>query len=239
MNVVAAREWTRELHRRWVPGAPDGHAAYAALLSELCPEGGRVLDLGCGSEAFLSFLLPRAEIIGVDRDEVSGPYHAYLRADLEGGIPLGDESVDLAACKFLLEHIQEPGRLLREVRRVLRPGGHLVIMTPNVLYYPYAANLVLSRLLPQEWRMGLVGRLTGRGSDEVYPVHYRCNTPRRVRRELADAGYELLCLDTYGDCLVSAFCRTAGLIAVAYEAAAVRRGWRAAGGFIVAAGRRA
>lgn len=238
MSVHAAREWTRELHRRWVPSAPDGHAAYAALLSELCPEGGRVIDLGCGREAFLTFLLPRAEIIGLDREETSGPYQSYLRADLEERIPLPESSVDLAACKFVLEHMDEPGRLLREVRRVLRPGGHLVIMTPNVLYYPYAANLVLSRVLPQEWRMSMVRVLTGRNSDDVYPVHYRCNTPRRLRRELAAAGFELLCLDTYGDYLVSAFCRAAGLVAVAYEVATTRLGWRAAGGFMVAAARR-
>ncbi len=238
MRAALAREWTRELHRRWLPDAPDGHAAYMGLLSDLCPEGGRVLDLGCGEEAFLSFLLPRAEVVGFDREAVSGPYHAYVRADLEKELPLEEGSADLVACKFLLEHLSQPARLLANVFRVLKPGGHLVIMTPNVIYYPYALNLALSRLLPQEWRMGLVGKLTERESGEIYPVHYRCNTPRRMRKELQAAGFEVRRLETYGDFLVSAFCRPAGFLAVAYEAAAARWGWREAGGFIVAAARR-
>lgn len=238
MRTDSAREWTRELYRRWVPEAPDGYAAYMGLLSDLCPEGGRALDLGCGKEAFLSFLLNRAEVIGVDREALSGPYHAYVRVDMERGLPLEEESFDLAACKFLLEHLSDPPRLLADVFRVLKPGGHLVVMTPNVVYYPYAVNLALSRLLPQDWRMSLVEKLTGRGSGEIYPVYYRCNTTRRMRRELLMAGFEVRRLETYGDCLVSAFCRPAGLLAVAYEAATARWGWRAAGGFIVAAGRR-
>jgi SAM-dependent methyltransferase len=221
-----------------LPEAPDGYLAYNRLLEELCPMGGRVVDLGCGGEDYLSFLLPRAEVVGVDRRAGSGSYHAYLQADLEDGLPLERESVDLAACKFVLEHLRRPERLLRSVREVLRPGGCLVVMTPNVLYYPYAVNLVLSRLLPQRLRMGLVSLLTGRGRENIFPVWYLCNTPRRLRRALEDSGYRVLHLGTYTDYLASAFCRPAGALAVLYEWVTTRLGMAWAGGFLVAAARR-
>ncbi len=238
MNPERARDWTREVYRRLFPEAPDGYRVYLRLLEELCPDGGRVVDLGCGDEDYLSFLLPRAEVVGVDRREGGGSYNAYIRADLEEELPLPPRSVDLAASKFLLEHLRRPERLLRSVRESLRPGGCLVVMTPNVLYYPYAVNLLLSRLLPQRLRMGLVGRFTGRKDEEIFPVRYACNTPRRLRKLLEECGFRVLHLATYPDYLASAFCRPAGLLAVLYEWAADRLGIDWARGFLVAAARR-
>lgn len=238
MSRDRAREWTRALHRRLLPGASDGYQAYNRLLDELCPQGGLVLDLGCGGEDYLSFLIHRARVVGVDRRPGGGGYHRYVQADLEQGLPLERESVDLAACKFVLEHLERPERLLYSLREVLRPGGHLVVMTPNVLYYPYALNLVLSQLLPQRLRTGLVGFLTGRREEEIFPVRYRCNTPRRLRRVLEDTGYQVLHLGTYPDYLVSAFCRPVGALAVLYEWIVSRLGVDWAGGFLVAAARR-
>lgn len=239
MSAEEARAWTSELYRRFIPGAPDGYRVYLDLLDRLCPPGGRVVDLGCGEEAYLSFLLERAEVIGVDRRPVSGPYHRYLRADLdEGELPLEDVSVDLAASKFLLEHLERPTAFLREVRRTLRPGGHLVLMTPNVLYYPYAINFLLSRVLSHRLRARLVSLATGRDREVIFPVRYRCNTPFRLRKGLEDCGYEVLHLEDYPDYLVSAICRAAGVLAVLYEVAVWRLGIPWTGGFLVAAARK-
>lgn len=235
MNREAAREWTRRLHDRWLPHARDGYAAYMGFLDRYCPPGGKVVDLGCGEEAFLGFVMERAgEVVGVDGRRLEGPYHRYLQADLERELPLEEGSVDLAACKFLLEHLEHPGNLLGRLHRALRPGGHLVLMTPNVLYYPYALNFLLSRLLPQKARMRLVSLFSGRGGEEVFPVYYRCNTPKSLRRRLEGAGFRVVHLETYGDYLVSAVTRWLGLVAVLYESVAHRLGLRSAGGFMVA-----
>ncbi len=239
MKAEEARAWTSRLYRRLLPQAPDGYRVYLDLLDRLCPPGGRVVDLGCGEEAYLSFLLERAEVIGVDSRVVSGPYHGYLRADLDSGkLPLDERSVDLAASKFLLEHLERPPAFLRAVWESLRPGGHLVLMTPNVLYYPYAVNYLLSRVLSQRLRMRLVSLVTGRNSEGIFPVRYRCNTPFTLRKALMDCGYEILHLGDYPDYLVSAVCRVAGGAAVLYEVAAGRLGIPWTGGFLVAAARK-
>lgn len=199
-----------------------------------------MVDLGCGGEDYLSCLSDIAgEIVGVDARTGGGSYRRYLQADLEGELPLEAGGVDLAACKFVLEHLEDPRGFMRSVREKLAPGGKLLIMTANVLYYPYAANLALSRLLSQEARMRLVGRLSGREAGEIFPVRYRCNTPRALRRGMEAAGYEVLHLRTYPDFLVTAFNRPLGALAVAYEKAVSLLGLEGAGGFMVALGRKA
>lgn len=239
MNREAAREWTARLYRRHLPGRPDAYQTFLRLIESSCPPGGRVADLGCGEEAYLSFLLGRAgEVVGIDGRPLRGPYDRYLQADLERELPLPENGLDLAVSKFLLEHLEDPKGFLRRVGTALRPGGVLVIMTPDVRYYPYAANSLLSRVLDQERRMRLVGAFTGRSGEEIFPVRYRCNTPRKLRGELEDAGFEVEHLRPYSDYQVSAVCRPLGALAVLYEAALVRLGLDGPYGFIVAAARR-
>jgi ubiquinone/menaquinone biosynthesis C-methylase UbiE len=194
------------------------------------------MDLGCGEESFLSSLAENAvQVIGVDHREMQGPYGLYLQADLNRDIPVEAESMDLAASKFLLEHLEMPDIFLRKVHASLQRGGWLVIMTPNVLYYPYGINLLLSRLLTQEKRMRVVELFSGRAQQEIFPVYYRCNTPRKLRRELIKAGFEVVHLGTYSDCEASAVVRPLGMMAVAYEKAVASLGITWARGFLVAA----
>ncbi len=239
MNREASRRWTSGLYRRLLPGEPDAYTTFIHLAESACPEGARIIDLGCGEEGYLSCLAERAgEIIGLDDRPLAGPYEHYLEVDLGETIPLDAGSVDLAANKFLLEHLEDPTRFLRNVHRVLCPGGRLIIMTPNIIYYPYAANYLMSFLLTQEKRMRLVGLFSGREPHDIFPVFYRCNTPRRMRRELERAGFDVLHVKTYSDCEASAVVRPLGALAVAYEKIISLLGMEWARGFIVAAARR-
>ncbi|MBN2026375.1 MAG: class I SAM-dependent methyltransferase [Actinobacteria bacterium] len=239
MNREASRQWTADLYRRYFPRQPDAYTTFLHLAAAACPEGARIVDLGCGEEGYLSCLMEKAgEIIGLDGRPVRGPYSSYIQTDLSGCIPLEAQSIDLAASKFFLEHIEDPPGFLRHVHDVLRPGGQLVLMTPNIAYYPYTVNYILSLFLPQERRMRLVELFSGREAQDIFPVYYRCNTPRRLRRELEGAGFEVLHLRTYSDCEASAVFRPLGALAVAYERAISAMGLDWARGFIVVAARR-
>jgi SAM-dependent methyltransferase len=92
---------------------------------------GTLLDLGCGSAPYKPLLLypPFAvtNYIGLDRPGRDS------RADLtwDGDtIPLGDASVDAAICTEVLEHCPDPGRVLGEIHRVLKPEGFLFVTVP-------------------------------------------------------------------------------------------------------------
>jgi SAM-dependent methyltransferase len=239
VNRETAREWTHELSRKYLQGEPDAYSTFLHLAETSCPEGGRVVDLGCGEEEYLTYLIDKAgEIIGIDSKVMEGPYHRYIEADLNLELPLEQGSVDLAASKFLLEHLDRPAQFLKQAFRILRPGGSLVLMTPNILYYPYSINYLLSRCMLQERRMRLVEQVTGRPQEDVFPVHYRCNTPSKVKRWLMQAGFEVTHLQTYSDYLVSAFNRPLGAIAVAYEKGINTLSLKGLKGFIVAEARK-
>jgi ubiquinone/menaquinone biosynthesis C-methylase UbiE len=97
----------------------------------------RILDAGCGTGALLDCLERRsdAEVYGLD---FSGQALAYTRqrghnhlvqADLTR-LPFRDDTFDVITALDVVEHIREDERALREVNRVLRPGGVLVVSVP-------------------------------------------------------------------------------------------------------------
>lgn len=98
----------------------------------------RLLDVGCGIKPYEPFFRHAvAEYIGVD---VANP-----AAELEGtveDIPVPDESFDLVLCTQTLEHVDDPGRAVRELRRVVAPRGRVLASTHGVqVYHPNPDDL--------------------------------------------------------------------------------------------------
>jgi SAM-dependent methyltransferase len=110
----------------------------ALLLGEARP-GERVLDLGCGAGRFVAALREAgAEPIGVElaeaaleRARANAPGADLRLVEDDGSLPLEHASVDLVWCSEVLEHVPDTAHLLLEVRRVLRPGGRLVVTVPG------------------------------------------------------------------------------------------------------------
>jgi SAM-dependent methyltransferase len=101
-------------------------------------DGLAVGDFGCGHRAsFVRTVLPSvgsATLVDVSlADDLKS--HPKVRA-IEGRLPdslagVADASLDVAMCISTLEHLDEPDRMLQECRRVLRPGGTLVVNVPS------------------------------------------------------------------------------------------------------------
>lgn len=99
----------------------------------------RVLDVGCGQKPYYPFFAPfDVEYVGLD--SVENPL-----ADLLGpveAIPAEDASFDLVLCTQVLEHCDEPAQAVRELRRVLAPGGRALVSTHGVhVYHPSPQDL--------------------------------------------------------------------------------------------------
>ncbi len=97
-----------------------------------------LLDVGCGIKPYLPFFQGAvAKYVGVD---VANP-----AADLEGtaeAIPVADASYDLVLCTQTLEHVDDPARVVRELRRVVAPGGRVLVSTHGVqVYHPNPQDL--------------------------------------------------------------------------------------------------
>ena len=98
----------------------------------------RVLDVGCGVKPYLPLVADRA-VSYRGMDVVDGPYVDDVgTAD---ALPYDDESYDLVLCTQVLEHVPDPVATVREIRRVLAPGGVALMSTHGVfVYHPAPAD---------------------------------------------------------------------------------------------------
>jgi len=109
----------------------------AATLAGLPRTGGTVLDVGCGSGQLWHFLENGfSRYLGVDLVRYEGfpPGTELIEADLETlPLPLPERCADVVAAIETIEHLENPRAFLRELVRLARPGGIVIVTTPNQL----------------------------------------------------------------------------------------------------------
>jgi SAM-dependent methyltransferase len=93
--------------------------------------GLRVLDVGCGEKPYAALFADSAELVAFDQP---GNRYADLHGSIEA-IPADDACFDLVLCLQVLEHVPDPPAAVRELRRVVRPGGRVLASTHGI--YPY------------------------------------------------------------------------------------------------------
>jgi SAM-dependent methyltransferase len=144
--------------------------------------GERVLDLGCGEGAFCAQLASAGiEPVGAEVAESAvaraRERHPGLRFELvpaHGPLPFADAAFDAVWASEVIEHVADTARWLSEVRRVLRPGGSLLVTTP---YHGRLKNLMLA-LAGFEAHFDPTGQ------------HLRFYTRRSLRDTLEQFGFE-------------------------------------------------
>jgi ubiquinone/menaquinone biosynthesis C-methylase UbiE len=128
-------------------------------------------------------------LVGVDPDLAAlrdnRSCHLRLKADA-GALPFDDRSFDLVTSNMVFEHVKDPRAILAEIRRVLRSGGRLLVLTPNWL----DLVTIAARAVPNRWHPALVSRMETRAQEDVYPTHFRFNRPGNVERLLREAGFQ-------------------------------------------------
>ena len=117
--------------------------------------GGRLLDVGCGRGAVASLLSARfEETHGVDTDDEALAAAAergvtVARVDLDREpLPFENGSFDAVVSLDVIEHVLDPAVFVRELARVLRPGGIVYLATPNVRFAGYLRALVVRGRFP-------------------------------------------------------------------------------------------
>jgi len=166
--------------------------------ARLVPE--QVLDLGCGAGSnTLSLFGPKQpgggpRVYGLDLSLRSvDVFRRRTGFPGVGGsgvaLPLADGSVDLVVCNDVVEHVPETDLLVREIRRVLVPGGHLLLSTPNLSAW-FNRLAMLAGYQPAFSEVSYE-KIFGRpGTDPV--GHLRMFTPRALLPFLAHHGFDVL-----------------------------------------------
>jgi SAM-dependent methyltransferase len=119
---------------------------YRWLTGLIAPAAGeRVVDLGCGESPILGLVQAQLDggvAVGIDNSAealretrtslpTSGSRTLLIQSDLAAPLPLADASMDVIFSHDVLEQLPDPDALLRQVWRVLRPGGRLVLGHPD------------------------------------------------------------------------------------------------------------
>jgi len=172
----------------YVPLNEGRYRAHAKLLDAV-GTGHRVLDVGCSSGYLARPLMERGNtIVGLELDpDAAREAEAYCERVLVGDVetmelPLEPGTFDVVLCGDVVEHLREPVAALVRLRPLLKPGGRLVLSTPNVANWAVRLSLLAGR-----WRY------TDRGI--LDRSHTHLFTRATLREALEQAGYRVERLD--------------------------------------------
>jgi SAM-dependent methyltransferase len=157
----------------------------------------RLVEIGCGSRGFLgrrdgrlSELERQSVGIDIDRESLAGNRQvAYRVCGSCYSLPVKASTVDMVVCRWLFEHLERPEEALRELARVLRPGGFLYVKTPNLMNYAMLASWLTPVTFHNRFRAAL-------GAHENIPTFYRANTRRRLKELAARTGFAIRRLES-------------------------------------------
>jgi ubiquinone/menaquinone biosynthesis C-methylase UbiE len=180
------RRWLHCIRRDWIAAALRRHAH----------AGGRALEVGPGCGVYLPMLAGLfGQVVAVDIETAylrhasrlcpTLPNLALVRDDVCASA-LPEEGFDLVLCTEVIEHIQQSGAALRGMRRLLKPGGVLVLSTPQ-RYSPLELAAKIA-FLPGVIR--LVRRIYREPVLET--GHINLMTAPALQRQLRDAGFDII-----------------------------------------------
>ena len=186
-----ARERCSRLRERYYDdaGYPGPLDRYREAIARHASGAIAVLDAGCGATMpFLREIAPRVPLaVGVDlerlRRDTAGP--DGCRADV-GRLPFRDQTFDLIISMSVIEHLEDPPEVFRELGRVLRPGGKLVVQTPN--RFDYVS--LIAHATPFSFHRWIIPRVMSREEEDVFPTRYRANTHGGLARAMRAGGLE-------------------------------------------------
>jgi 2-polyprenyl-3-methyl-5-hydroxy-6-metoxy-1,4-benzoquinol methylase len=164
------------------------HGSHEKLLA-LLGRPDRVLDVGCSTGYLAKRLQERGStVVGVDLDERAvAEARQFCEAVHVGDVetmelPFEPASFDAIVCGDFIEHLRDPGAFLARIRPLLRPGGRLVLSTPNIANWAMRLGLLFGRFRYTEW--GLLDR-----------THTHFFTRNTLRECLEQAGYRITDFD--------------------------------------------
>ena len=176
----------------------DGTVAFYTRVRALVQPGMKVLDVGCGRGKSVENAVPFRRdlrdlrglgdhVLGIDVDPGASENPTLdefrLMEDIENW-PVEDASIDLILSDYVLEHVEDPDAYVRELQRVLKPGGIFCARTPNKLGYV----ALVAQVVPNHLHAKVVGQTQeNRESHDVFPTFYKMNTVGAVKKALGPA----------------------------------------------------
>jgi len=190
------REKCQQLYHKYYAGRKFHDTRYRDVIRKYLRPGQHLVDAGCGRYmTFSKELSETARVVGIDLEstlETNNHIAPFgVRGDLSR-LPLSSNCFDMVISRSVVEHLEDPPRVFQEFCRVLRPGGKLVIITPNK--YDYVS--LIAAFTPYRVHRALVSKIFQVSEDDVFPTLYRANTLSSIRKVMISAGFVLKEIET-------------------------------------------
>jgi 2-polyprenyl-3-methyl-5-hydroxy-6-metoxy-1,4-benzoquinol methylase len=165
-------------------GGTSSDAVYRLTKSCLthCASGGDLLEFGAGAGTLLRDLASTGRFHSITGTDILArpgdlpPSVNWVQADLNDSLALASASFDTIVSTEVIEHLENPRAVVRELRRLLRPGGRVIITTPNQESW----RSLLSLLIKGHFVMFL---------ESNYPAHITALVRMDLERILNEAGF--------------------------------------------------
>ena len=205
--IPPQRLWSRlrlGLARRIGVDLTHSQNRYFEKLRETIPSDSRWLDVGCGHQ-----IVPDWAGDGAEQRELAARARMFVGADLDPSIrehdllergvfasaanlPFRDGAFDVVSANMVVEHLDDPASVFREIRRTLAPGGKLIFHTPNYRYY----GIFVASFIPDGLKRKIIRLLEKREDKDIFPTFYRANTIEQVQAISKAAGFEIAQIQT-------------------------------------------
>lgn len=180
----------KELNPDWDESLVILGKRFAEILQERGGEVDRVLDAGCGHGNYIidEFRQKINWAVGVDLAPEFTAKNICLDeikcANLSQ-LPFAGSSFEVCFSLWTLEHLPDPQAVLREIYRILKPGGYFLFTTPNRRSLLIRLRALLNYDLAKRW----MSRAYGRKEGDVFPIYYRANEEKFLKRLLEEIGF--------------------------------------------------
>ncbi len=189
------RQKYRVLSSKW----QDSLAIYKNIVAQNIDKKTRLLDLGCGHSDFMKEVYNKTKhIYGIDSDEEAIEKNTTIKNKIVGfadKMPFADNFFDLIILTWVIEHLNNPHQIFKEAHRVLKPGGKIIFLTPNVWNY----NVWIIRVIPNIFHKPLVSYFYNRQENDTYPKKYKLNSIGKIDKILLPIGLKKCQIILNGD----------------------------------------
>ena len=187
-SMLEARGWVESEQPLWRQFEGDVEQALQAV-----PDGGTFVDLGGGRRCVYAAAVPRhrgvrlvAVDVSVDELALNEDADVKLVADVAHGLPFEDGGVDLLVSRVVLEHVDGVPEAVRQMARVIPPGGRTIHFMPG----RWATFAVAARLLPFDVLLKVLHfAVPGSVGVVEFDVHYDHTEPVALERVFREAGF--------------------------------------------------